>query len=244
MKILYSCTACEKEHGRHMVLPYWETYHDDRIIRTTCSRGHQAAVVLINSKFEILMESGALALSEGFTFEAVASFSAALERFFDFCLEVICHYRGITRDVYQKMYNQISKQSERQLGAFITVYALEFGLVYRPNQRMAKFRNDVLHNGHIAGVEGATEYCRFVYDQVYEIVNVLEESMAMEIAKIRAHEKERRVKEHLEGDQVTTIEGVSFFNVNQGTHIPTFDEAFVAFQSSQDGIKSTPRMKK
>src|SRR5271165_787884 len=39
-----------------------------------------------SQKFEMLLDSGAAALLEGFTLEACASFAAALERFYEFSL--------------------------------------------------------------------------------------------------------------------------------------------------------------
>jgi hypothetical protein len=69
-------------------------YYDDGVVHLECTRGHKTIQLIQSAKFEILMESGAAALLNGFTLEACASFSAALERFYEFALRVMCTARN------------------------------------------------------------------------------------------------------------------------------------------------------
>src|ERR1700681_1770876 len=49
-----------------------------------CGRGHISCVQLLNLKFELLFEMGLNALVDGYGREAVSSFAASLERFYEF----------------------------------------------------------------------------------------------------------------------------------------------------------------
>jgi hypothetical protein len=122
---------CQKELGHPSFEPFFVPYYDDRVASIECSRGHKSSLLIQSQTFEVLLESGANALAAGFTLEAAASFSAALERFYEFFLKVFCIHRNMSHDVYDQMFKQIAKQSERQLGAFLTLYALEFGEIYK-----------------------------------------------------------------------------------------------------------------
>jgi len=72
--------------GRPSFEAFIADYFDDGIALIECSAGHKTALVMQSQKFEMLLDSGAAALLEGFTLEACASFAAALERFYEFSL--------------------------------------------------------------------------------------------------------------------------------------------------------------
>jgi hypothetical protein len=122
---------------------------------TKCSAGHKIAFLVQNTKFEMLLESGATALLEGFTLEACSGFYSALERFYEFALRVICHARGMCdengnlSEVFAKTFAGMSRQSERQLGAFMLLHAMEFDEPYVPPSNLVAFRNNVIHKGEI-----------------------------------------------------------------------------------------------
>jgi hypothetical protein len=68
------------------------------------------------------MESGATALLQGFTLEACASVSAALERFYEFALKVMCEKKQSLDRHLRKNVPEMSRYPERQLDAFGEVY--------------------------------------------------------------------------------------------------------------------------
>ena len=140
---------CFAELGRPSFEPLVGDYFEDAVAYLHCSAGHRTAVVIPSPKFEILLESGATALIEGFTLEACASFSAALERFYEFALRVVSLARGVSPELYAKMFAEMARQSERQLGAFMLLFAIEFGEPYRLDQKITEFRNSVIHKGSI-----------------------------------------------------------------------------------------------
>src|SRR6202044_359671 len=124
-------------------------------------------------KFEMLLDSGATALLEGFTLEACASFAAALQRFYEFGSRVAFVGRDMPAALFDGIFSEMARQSERQLGAFLLVHALEFGSAYKPKPSIAKFRNDVIHKGVIPTVEKAHKYCCEVYETIYTLFGMI-----------------------------------------------------------------------
>jgi hypothetical protein len=61
-----------------------------------CDCGHRSAVVLQNLKFELLFEMGINAIVDGYPREAVSSFSAALERFYEFYWRVALAHLSVS----------------------------------------------------------------------------------------------------------------------------------------------------
>ena len=115
---------CQAELGHPSFEPIFAESFDERVISFTCRRGHDCHTLIQSPKFELLLDSGAAALDAGFTLEAVGAYAAALERFFEFSTRVICSHLGMNETTFSTMFSQMAAQSERQLGAFMTCYAL------------------------------------------------------------------------------------------------------------------------
>lgn len=179
MKILVMCMQCFAEQGQPSTELFLADYFDEGIAHIRCAAGHETAVLVQNPKFEVLMQSGATALLQGFTYEACASFSAALERFYEFALRVFCKAQSVTNDLYSTMFKGMKNQSERQLGAFMLVYALEFSKPYNVNdikvgnKNLSEFRNNIVHKGYIPKLEEAHDYCSRVYEIIFDTRNMI-----------------------------------------------------------------------
>jgi len=100
-----------------------------------------------------------MALIDGYTREAVASFAVALERFYEYWVRVQLLHGAVTPDALDVAWKQISAQSERQLGAFVALYLREYG-TSAPllPQSATEFRNKVTHKGYIPTRPEALEY--------------------------------------------------------------------------------------
>jgi hypothetical protein len=91
LEIFAVCMECQKELGHPRLEELcFVPYYDDRIAEVHCSRGHKSALMIQSPKFEVLLESGVDALAAGFTLEAAGTFSAALERFYEYGVQVLC----------------------------------------------------------------------------------------------------------------------------------------------------------
>lgn len=191
------CTDCPVHYVDEMLL---NDFQDDGFYHLSCPKGHETTVRLQNQKFELLFDSGGLALIDGYFYESVSSIASALERFMEFYVKVITlkHLTGnipwtetLTKlqarqpifDPLQQTWNRVAKQSERQLGAFFFVYLLENGrpppfvdeypLVSYKKKPLRSFRNDVIHNGYVPSRDQVVEYGEHVFQFIRQVFSEL-----------------------------------------------------------------------
>jgi hypothetical protein len=164
MKLRMSCVQCVKEKIHENEQDLLLEIRDDGIYGVTCVNGHHSTVILGHHKYEILFEMGVLALSDGYTREAVSNFAASLERFYEFSIEVLLRNRGLFSSDFDQTWKNLRNQSERQLGAFLILYLNHFT---KPpvmfDEKLTKFRNDVIHKGKFPTYEEVIKYSEAVF---------------------------------------------------------------------------------
>lgn len=144
--------------------------NDEGVYKVTCDKGHKSIVFTQQPKFQYLFDLGAMALLDGYPREAVSSFVAALERFYEFFIEVILTNKNIDEEQFKKAWKLVSNQSERQLGGFYFLYLSEFGKAPMPfDTNQIAFRNSVIHKGYIPKYDEVTKYASYVLQYIYEI---------------------------------------------------------------------------
>ena len=124
---------------------------DDGRYEVHCALGHVSSVTVDNLKFELLFELGLNALVDGYPRDAVSSFASALERFYQFYWHVATAFHSIPQDQGDSAWKVAAKQSERQIGMFVTASLLmtkQCPALLNPNREI-KFRNDVIHGGYV-----------------------------------------------------------------------------------------------
>ena len=166
MKIPTPCAICflegrqrEAEEGKNVpiiMLPGVMT--DNGYINVTCPKGHQTTVIYDERKFELLFQSACHTFNDGYEREAVSGFSASLERLYEFYIRVVCRAAKIDQSVLEKTWKHVSRQSERQFGCFIILYALHTGKAFDFDKKQVEFRNKVVHQGYIPKTEEVMEY--------------------------------------------------------------------------------------
>jgi hypothetical protein len=176
MKLLMSCIECSlTAEDATEVLSYVEL-RDDAYYEVECRQGHRRSVIFTDHKFEVLFESGAMALLDGYTREAASSFAASLERFYEYWIKAALLAGGTTPEMLDDCWKLVAAQSERQYGAFCVLYQREYGRrpTVLPNKRV-EFRNNVIHRGYIPQrtevVEYASDVLRMIvalYAELYE----------------------------------------------------------------------------
>ena len=140
-----------------------------------CTNGHKQTMILKQQLFQILFDLGALALSDSYTREAVSSFTSSLERFFEFITKLIVFSDDMNEKILDDFWKNISNYSERQLGAYLSLYTYKFKKNPNiPNDKWREFRNDVVHKGKIPNSEKTLEYGQLVADI---ILNTLSDVM-------------------------------------------------------------------
>ncbi len=147
---------------------------DNNVYRSTCPSGHENVIHVQNQKFELLFDSGALALLDGYPREAVSSLAASLERFYEFFIRVKLGRRKAPHDALAKTWKLVRSQSERQLGAFLFLYLLENNKVINFDiQKYTEFRNKVIHQGYIPStqevIDVAEQMLAFMRDVLDEL---------------------------------------------------------------------------
>jgi hypothetical protein len=243
MQIFAMCMECQKELGHPSFEPFFVPYYEDRIAHITCSRGHNSVYVIQSQKFEVLMESGVNALAAGFTLEACASFSAALERLYEFALKVLATHLGVTEEAYNDTYKEMSRQSERQLGAFFVLFALQFGSAYKPNRSTVEFRNSVIHKGLIPTPEEAHEFCSKVYSEILSVTERLQANLSKAMNRVVLDDLQGRYAKADANLPKVTAAGGMFFSLSASINKQSFDEAFRSFQEAKEILlASIPQM--
>jgi hypothetical protein len=182
MKIPIVCSQCMTESSPTANFLEFVEFRDDGRYESTCPSNHKSVVILQQQKVELLFEIGAYALLDGYYREAVTSFTSCLERFYEFFMNVICIEKVIDEEAYKKAWDLITRQSERQLGAFVFTYLLEYGKspILIDDKKVA-FRNKVIHEGKIPTRQEAINYGQSVLDFIRPILGELKENYSKSI---------------------------------------------------------------
>ena len=147
---------------------------NDGIYHTHCSKGHEGIVVLQNLQFELLYELAVNAIVDNYYREAVASATAAMERYFEFFIKVANAIQGIDIHVFNTDWKHISNMSERQLGAYIFLYSI---ILKKEAQLLSNsqtaFRNSVIHKGEFPTREKTIEYVNAIYNLILDSLTQL-----------------------------------------------------------------------
>ncbi|MDP5201389.1 hypothetical protein [Flavobacterium sp. DG2-3] len=200
MKIKAACMKCTFEDGRESE-PTSLQITDNNLYIFECPYGHKNALYQQEQKFELLFESSVYAIRDGYLREAVSSIAASLERFYEFFIKLISIKNEIDETVLNKTWNLLSKQSERQLGAFIFLYCLEFGkppTLLSSNQ--IEFRNNIIHKGYFPTYEKTVEFGQKVLDFIVEILSILKSKYPKHISNLIT---QHNIKLHFEAIKIT-----------------------------------------
>jgi hypothetical protein len=143
-------------------------------IEVQCERGHNFTYLIAQYKHEILFDYGIKALCDDYYRESVASFTSALERYYEYFLKVFWLSIDISTEELNKTWKLMSNQSERQLGAFISTFSAISGqspIILK--EKDVAFRNKVIHKGYIPKFEETLEYGQEVSNLILEYESIL-----------------------------------------------------------------------
>jgi hypothetical protein len=149
MQLITPCMQCQVEDG----IPNFSALTlmripDDGVIELICDRQHRTFTIIQNMKFELLSDLALQAIVDGYYREAISSFTAALERLYEFFTQAACRKRGIGLEAVSAAWKPLANLSERQLGAFVAIHLIETGGPPKLlPQKQIKLRNDIIHKG-------------------------------------------------------------------------------------------------
>jgi hypothetical protein len=175
LRIEIRCSICSKKDFNETIsgdVRYSRlcTIRDDGIYEFECPEGHQSATVLRTPKHEVLFMIASNALLDGYAREAIASFAASLERFYEFAIRVICRSKLIQAQDFTNSWRIISKQSERQLGAFTMLWLTETKAApVLLQDKMIELRNKVIHKGTVPTYKECLDFGQAVMEVISPI---------------------------------------------------------------------------
>lgn len=184
MKLPIFCFQCIENKTVPLSNSSFVEVRDDGLYNMICIHNHVSLIALQQQNFEILFDVGANAIIDGYYREAVSSFTASLERFYEFYIKVIALKNGVSEENFAESWKPVSRQSERQLGAFIYLYTIE-------NKRSpiilgtkkVEFRNEVIHKGKIPEKIEAIRYGDDVLQLILPILEDLKTRYQKEVNK-------------------------------------------------------------
>ncbi len=219
MQILVPCIDCLNQGSFDQNLDMVVlTYYSERSVTARCRNGHEITIVLRAQLFEILIESGANALLSGFTLEAAVSFATGLERLYEFAIKVFCEHLQMPKSIYEEMFKHVTRQSERQLGAFLFLYAVVTKSSYALDEKRITERNKFVHRGEIPSPLVAKSFCKKIFEEAGTLVDILNRQCFKSVQRVIADEVESRRK--TAPSSRMTAGGPPFFSIstqNRGT---------------------------
>lgn len=150
---------------------------DDGVIAFQCKNGHKNAIIVQEQPFEILLEIAIENIIDKYYREAIFNFAAAQERCFEFFNELVLFEKGVNDILYKDLWKIYRNSSERQLGAFYSLYLMRFGKNFKYNENQTNIRNNIIHKGKIATKEITFEYGRYVLENIYTIIESITENI-------------------------------------------------------------------
>lgn len=147
---------------------------DGGVVHSRCEQDHAVTFFLNEPAFELTFELSALALLDGYYRESVLGFTTALERLYVFAAKFIAARRGLPTDVFALAWKKINR-AERQLGAFLALYALEMTepCDLKSIDRFTELRNHVAHEGLIPPRDQVLEYGAAALDFIHRTLREL-----------------------------------------------------------------------
>ncbi len=238
MKIKFRCPTCLGAFldnpvptnnailGVEIMLPL----QNSAVYEYSCPNGHFMKVVLQNPKHELIFDSGISSLRKWYYREAITSFAVALERFYEYSIRVLLgsSVYELGEENWAKTWKAISKQSERQIGAFYLIYltvvkqsapifdssflkSISIKLGIEGNDPV-NFRNNVIHQGYIPTFEQAVNFGEAVNLYIKRLLKIYKNFDSAQDSPVSI----------IEASSTRLTNNSVKADVTGGMHIPTF----------------------
>lgn len=213
MRLPLPCVHCttpvpDAPAGTFSALFVFVELEGEHRFRITCPKGHTSVIGLRQPRFKILFESGAHALLDGYYREAVATFASSLERFHEYWLRATCLEQGVPVAAFDETWKHLSRQSERQFGAFLVTYLRARGVV--PSHlppKLVEFRNEVVHKGAFPTSAETHAYAEQVMRLIARLNRELSENCPNGVAAVQAELEAAISRDGAQIAAITTMVG-------------------------------------
>lgn len=170
MKHRLPCLECLKTDKASTIFAVGEI-ESTLVAICTCPKGHVVVSGLMHDHFDVLYTSAVHAFMNSFYSESVMSFTSSLERSYEQYIKLFLLKEGVSLNLVDSYWNELNNQSERQYGAFCSAYVSTEKKVWQADQDQVKFRNNVVHKGHIASNSEARSYGEYVTARLNLVMN-------------------------------------------------------------------------
>lgn len=161
------------------------SFNNTGIYEYECSKGHKGKLFLSQEKFELMFDIGAYSVKEGYYREAIFSFTASLERFYETFVETYLYDINLD-DLIIENTRKNNYLSERQTGSFVSTYAIAFKKSPKLlNNKLTTLRNEVVHKGKIPSYKETIQYGQNVLDIIHPIINEMKSCMPEGMSRLR-----------------------------------------------------------
>lgn len=182
MRTKLICPVCAEASGVGTF--FVETIRDDGLYTGKCPNSHDLLIATQTLRHEMLFEIALNAIIDGYFREAVSSFTASMERYFEFAIEVISSSRGVPPHQFEKAWKTVVNQSERQLGGYIFLYLAEYGTgPLLLTDKMVTFRNRVTHKGQLPSKAETVAFGKAVHEVIQEGIRKLRDTKLKDVNK-------------------------------------------------------------
>lgn len=236
MKLIIYCNQCSESCKNDFSHIFITHYYDHGFVINECPNGHKFATVLQSHKFEMLLRSGADALIDGYTIEACSSFCSAYERFIEYCLKIFSKKININNSNFNTTFQQIKKQSERQLGAFLFLYVSIFGEGYKFDNKIIEFRNRVIHQGYIPDLDEAHAFCEKIYDTIFELTRKVKADLWDQYVEVITEIRSERATNIPADIPQATTTGTLFYDTVRADQKKSFKEALNEYKEVRGNL--------
>lgn len=176
MRIEINCSECSRQMAPGEARTVYSrlcAVCEDGVYEFECPNGHRTCTVLRTPKHEVLFTIAANAILDGYFRDAVASFAASLEKYYEFVLRVMARRNKVKPVEFEKTWDMLNR-SERQFGAVVIAWLMETGERHTPTpRRMTELRNHVVHQGQIPSNEECKEYGQSVLNTARPMEEIL-----------------------------------------------------------------------
>lgn len=196
----------------------------------------------MHTLFDVLYFSAMYSYIKGCYSESVMSFAASLERTYEHFIKVTLLKDGVSLEVIDEFWKEITIQSERQYGAFCLQYSKVTGEAWRINRNKVTFRNKIIHNGYIATSQEVQDYANYTTSCQYKILKILKTDFKEECQILYFHEKELtkpKTKKIMDENPGIKYSATSMPSLLKWNHAEMDD---VSFSNALDEMKSINRI--
>ncbi len=222
MYLMTACYQCDTTPPNIIIKDF--TLNDDGVYIVECSKGHKLAIIMQAEVFEIFFFNATYNLLKKNYSAAILNYAAALEKYYEFYIEVICRFNHESKD---DKWNAVRKKSGAQLELFENEYFNNEGRKpYLLTGELRNLRNRVIHHGHFPSYEEVKEYGKGVFIAIKEDLDFLNKKYKIILQEIIVEHNMQKAKKIPAGYSISTTlidTGVSI-STSQNWNNMTFEK--------------------